>query len=166
MKPKYSSKMRQKQRERARANRAESKESKKPKTTSAERMRKLRERRKAETSGMASEPGVVSTSRAAQAMVIDTDSEQSTQSLRESTQYWSRSLCNSHNSTFVINLFCYLCNICILIHTTFIFFLHFYTHLDVFTQKSFSSISKILPTAFFPQICKHFGCLFWNDSTI
>jgi hypothetical protein len=36
-------------------------------------MRKLRERRKAETSGAASEPGVASTSRAAQAMDIDTD---------------------------------------------------------------------------------------------
>jgi hypothetical protein len=61
MKPKYKSKMRQKQRERARANRAESKESNKPKTTSVERMRTLRECRKAETSGVASEPGVVST---------------------------------------------------------------------------------------------------------
>jgi hypothetical protein len=74
MKPKYMSKMHQKQRERARANRAESKESKKPKTTSVERMRKLRERRKAVTSGVASEPGVASTSRAAQAMDIDTNS--------------------------------------------------------------------------------------------
>jgi hypothetical protein len=46
MKPKYKSKMHQKQRERARANRAESKKSNKPKTTSAERMRKLRERLK------------------------------------------------------------------------------------------------------------------------
>jgi hypothetical protein len=53
MTPKYKSKMRQKQRERARANRAESKESNKPKITSAERMRKLQERRKAETSGVA-----------------------------------------------------------------------------------------------------------------
>jgi hypothetical protein len=59
MKPKY--KMPQKQRERARANRAESKESNTPKTTSAERMRKFRERRKAETSGGVSESGVVST---------------------------------------------------------------------------------------------------------
>jgi hypothetical protein len=75
MKPKYKSKMRQKQRKRARANRAESKESKKPKTMSAERMRKLRERGNAETSGVTSEPGVASTSRAAQAMDIDTDSE-------------------------------------------------------------------------------------------
>jgi hypothetical protein len=49
-------------------------------------MRKLRERRKAETSGVASEPGVASTSRAAHAMDIDTDSEQSTQSQTESTQ--------------------------------------------------------------------------------
>jgi hypothetical protein len=72
--------MRQKQRERARAKRAESKELNKPKITSAELMRQLRERRKAETSGVASEPGVASTSRAAQAMDIDTDSEQSTQS--------------------------------------------------------------------------------------
>jgi hypothetical protein len=78
MKSKYKSKMRQKQWERARVNRAESKESNKPKTTSAERMRELRERRKAETSGVASEPGVASTSRATQAMDIDTDSEQST----------------------------------------------------------------------------------------
>jgi hypothetical protein len=48
MKPKYKSKTRQKQRELARANRAESKESNKPKLPSAERMRNLRERRKAE----------------------------------------------------------------------------------------------------------------------
>jgi hypothetical protein len=61
MKPKYNRKMRRKQRNRARANRAESKESNKPKTTSAEGMGKLRERRKAETSGVASEPGVSST---------------------------------------------------------------------------------------------------------
>jgi hypothetical protein len=79
--------MRQKQREKDRANRAESKESNKPKTTSMERMRKLRERRKTETSGVASEPGVASTSRAAQTMNIDTDSEQSTQSQTESTRY-------------------------------------------------------------------------------
>jgi hypothetical protein len=52
---------------------------------SADRMRKLRERHKAETSGVASEPGVASTSRAAQAMDIDTDSEQSTQNQTEST---------------------------------------------------------------------------------
>jgi hypothetical protein len=74
MKPKYKSKMRQKQLERARANRAESKESNKLKTTSAERMRKLRERRKTETSGVASEPGVASTSRAAQAIDLKTPS--------------------------------------------------------------------------------------------
>jgi hypothetical protein len=86
MKPKYNSKMRQKQWERARANRAESKESNKPKTKSAERMIKLRERRKAETSSVAREPGVASTSRAAQARDIDTDSEQCTQSQTESTQ--------------------------------------------------------------------------------
>jgi hypothetical protein len=73
MKPKYKSKMRRKQRERARANREESKESNKPKITSVERMRKLRVRRKAETLGVASEPGVASTSRAAQAMNIDMD---------------------------------------------------------------------------------------------
>jgi hypothetical protein len=53
MKPKYNSKMRQKQREMTWANRVESKESNKAKITSAERMRKLRERRKAETSGVA-----------------------------------------------------------------------------------------------------------------
>jgi hypothetical protein len=129
MKPKYNSKMRQKQRERARANRAESKESNKPKTTSAERMRKLRERRKAETSGVASEPGVASTSRAAQAMDIDTDSEHSThQSQTESTQDSTRSLCNSNNSTFVIHSFSYLCNKCILIQKTFISF-HISTHI-------------------------------------
>jgi hypothetical protein len=86
MKPKYKSKMRQKQWGRVRGNRAESKESNKPETTSAERMRKLREHRKAETPGVASEPGVTSTSRAAQAMDIDTKSEQSTQSQKESTQ--------------------------------------------------------------------------------
>jgi hypothetical protein len=62
MKLKYKSKMRHKQREGARGNRAESKESNEPKTTSTERMRKLRERSKAETSGVASEPGVASTS--------------------------------------------------------------------------------------------------------
>jgi hypothetical protein len=61
MKPKYKSKIRQKQRERIRANRAESKESNQPKTVSAERMRKLREHRKPETSGVASEQGVAST---------------------------------------------------------------------------------------------------------
>jgi hypothetical protein len=80
MKPKYKSKMRQKQRKSARVNRAESKELNKPKTTSAEQMRKLRECRKGETAGVASKPGVASTSRAVQAMDIDTDSEQSTQS--------------------------------------------------------------------------------------
>jgi hypothetical protein len=84
MKPKYKSKMRQKQREKARANRAESKEMNKPKITSAERMRKLRERRRAETSGVASEQGVASTRRTAQEMDIDTDSEQSSQSQTES----------------------------------------------------------------------------------
>jgi hypothetical protein len=63
MKTKYKSEMRQKKRERARANRAESKESNKPKTTPAERMTKLWERRKAETSSVASEPGVASISR-------------------------------------------------------------------------------------------------------
>jgi hypothetical protein len=120
MEPKYKSKMRQKQRERARVNRAESKESSKPKTTSPERMKKFRERRKAETSGVASEPGVASTSRAAQAMNIDMDSEHFTQSQMESTQYSTKSLCNSHNSTFVIHSFCYLSNKCILIHKTFI----------------------------------------------
>jgi DNA-binding transcriptional regulator YiaG len=52
--------MRQKQRERAQANRAESKELNKPKTMSAERMRNLRECHKVETSGVASEPGVSS----------------------------------------------------------------------------------------------------------
>jgi hypothetical protein len=84
LKPKYKSKIRQKQREVL--------EKIGPKTTSAERMRKLREHRKAETSGVASEPGVASTSRAAQAMDIDTDSEQSTHSQTESTQYSTRSL--------------------------------------------------------------------------
>jgi hypothetical protein len=39
---------------------------------------------------MASESGVASTSRAAQAMDIDMDSEQSTQSRTESTQYSTR----------------------------------------------------------------------------
>jgi hypothetical protein len=52
---------------------------------------------------VASEPGVASTIRAAQAMDIDTDSEQSSQSQTEKTQYSTRSLCNSHNSTFVIH---------------------------------------------------------------
>jgi hypothetical protein len=85
MKLKYKSKMWQKHQERARANIAESKELNKPKTTSAERMRKLRERRKSEISGVESQPGVASTIRAAQAMDIDTDSEQSTHSQREST---------------------------------------------------------------------------------
>jgi hypothetical protein len=85
MKPKYKNNMRQKQKERARGNRAESKESNKPKTTSAEQMRNLRERHKTETSGVTSEPWVASISRAAQAMDIDTDSEQCTQSQTEST---------------------------------------------------------------------------------
>jgi hypothetical protein len=84
VKAKYKSKMLQKQRQRARANRAASKELNKPKAMSAERMRKFWERRKAETSGVASEPGVASTSRAAQAMDVDTHSEQSTQSQTES----------------------------------------------------------------------------------
>jgi hypothetical protein len=127
MKPKYKSKMRQKQWERARANRIESKESNKPKITSAERMRKLQECRKAETSGVVSEPRLVSTSRAAQAMDIGMDREQCTQRQTESTQYSTRSLCNSHNSTFVIHSFCCLCNKCILIHKTFISF-HISTH--------------------------------------
>jgi hypothetical protein len=61
MKHKYKSKMRQKQRERSWANRAECKKLNKLKTTSAERMRKLRESRKAETSAVANEPGVAST---------------------------------------------------------------------------------------------------------
>jgi hypothetical protein len=87
MKPKYKIMMRQKQRESARANIAESKESNKPKTTSAERMRKLRERRIAVTLGVTSEQGVTFTSRAAPAMDIDMDSEQSIQSQKESTQY-------------------------------------------------------------------------------
>jgi hypothetical protein len=77
MKPKYKSKMRQKQRERVRANRANSKESNKPKIPSADRMNKLRER-------VASEPGVASISRAVQAMDIDTDGGQSTHSQTES----------------------------------------------------------------------------------
>jgi hypothetical protein len=47
-------------------------------------MRRLWEHRKVETSDVASEPGVVSTSRAAQAMDIDTDSEQSTHRQMES----------------------------------------------------------------------------------
>jgi hypothetical protein len=42
MKPKYKGKMRQKQRERAQANRVESKESNKPKNMSVEWMRKRR----------------------------------------------------------------------------------------------------------------------------
>jgi hypothetical protein len=119
MKLKYKSKIHQKKREGAPANIAQSN---KFKTTSAERMRKLREGRKAETSGVASEPGVASTSRATQAMDIDTDSEQPTQSQTESTQYSKRSLCNSHNSTSVFHSFCYLCNKCSLIHKTSISF--------------------------------------------
>jgi hypothetical protein len=111
-----------------RANRAESKELNKPKITSVERMRKLQECRKADTSGVASEPGVASTSRVAQAMDIDTDSEQATQSQMESAQYSTRSLCNSHNSTFVIHSFCYFCNKCILLHRTLISF-HISTHI-------------------------------------
>jgi hypothetical protein len=55
-------------------------------------------------------------------MDIDMDSEQSTQGQMKSTQYSTRSLCHSHNSTFVIHSFCYLCNKCILIHKTFISF--------------------------------------------
>jgi hypothetical protein len=33
------------------------------------------------------------------------------------------------------------------------FFSHLYTHLDVFTQNSFGSISKILPTVFVFNLC-------------
>jgi hypothetical protein len=47
-------------------------------------MKKLQEHRKVETSGVKNKPGVASTSRAVQAMDIDTDSEQSTQSQMES----------------------------------------------------------------------------------
>jgi hypothetical protein len=65
VKPKYKSKMHQKHLERARANRSESKESNKLKTMSEEQMRKVREHCKAETSGVASEPGVASTSKVA-----------------------------------------------------------------------------------------------------
>jgi hypothetical protein len=83
MKPKYKSDTCQKQRERPRLNRAESKESNRHTTTSVEWMRKLRERRKAEPSGVVSEPGVASTSRAAQAMDIDMGSEQSTRAKRK-----------------------------------------------------------------------------------
>jgi hypothetical protein len=97
MKPKYKSKMCQKQQERARVNGAESKELNKPTITSAERIRKLRERHKVQTSGVASEARVASTSRVGQVMDIDTDSKQFTQSKTESTQYSTRSLCNSHN---------------------------------------------------------------------
>jgi hypothetical protein len=64
-----------------------------PKTTSAERMRMLRERGKAEASGVANEPGVASISRAAKAMDIDTDTEQSTQCQTAITQYSTRSFC-------------------------------------------------------------------------
>jgi hypothetical protein len=114
--------MRQKQRERAPEIEQSLRNRTKPKTASAERIRKLREHRKGEKSGVDSEPGVASISRAAQAMDIDMDSEQSTQSQTESTQYSRRSLCNSHNSTFVIHSFCYLYNKCILIHKTLITF--------------------------------------------
>jgi hypothetical protein len=115
----------QKQRERAGTNRAESKESNKPKTLSAEQMRKSWECCKAETSGVASEPGVASTSKAAQAMDIDTDSKQSTQSQMESTQHSTRSLCNSHNSTFVIHSVIFVINVFWYITLTFLFtFLH------------------------------------------
>jgi hypothetical protein len=97
-------------------------------------MSQLRERRKEETSGVASEPGVASTSRAAQVMDIDTENEQSTQSQTESTQYSTRSLRNSHNSTFVIHSFCYLCNKRILIHKSFISF-HISTCIKLFHAK-------------------------------
>jgi hypothetical protein len=103
-------------------------------------MRKLRERRKVETSGVASKPGVASTSKVAQVMDIDTDSEQSTQSQMESTQYSTRLLCNSHNSTFVIHSFCYPCNKCILIHKTFIYF-HISTCIYTFSCKKASVVS-------------------------
>jgi hypothetical protein len=141
MKPKYKSTMRQKQRKRARENGAESKESNKSKITSAERMTKLRKRRKAKTSGAASERGVASTSRAAQTMDIDTDSEQSTQCQTESTQYSTIWLGNSHDLTFVIHTFCYLCKKCNRNTSNFHFFSHFYTHLHVFTQKKASVVS-------------------------
>jgi hypothetical protein len=130
------------------------KESNKPKTTSAEGMRKLRERRRSETSGVASEPGVASTSRAAQAMDIETDSEQSTQSQTESTQDSTRSLFNSHNSTFVIYSFCYLCNKCILIHKTLISF-YISTRIWTCSRKKASVVSKIIPTPFSRLQCLH-----------
>jgi hypothetical protein len=75
-------------------------------------MRKLRKRRKAETFGVASEPGVASTSRVAQAMDIDTNSEQSTHSQTESED----------KTPGAIHSFYYLCNKYILIHKTFISF--------------------------------------------
>jgi hypothetical protein len=108
MKPKYMSKMCQKQREKSQANRTESKKSNKPNITSAERMTKLRER---------SPP----------------------RAKKESTQYSTRSLCNSYNSTFVIHSFYYLCNKCILIHKTFISF-HIYTRIQTFLRKKASVV--------------------------
>jgi hypothetical protein len=150
MKPNYKIKMRQKQRKRARANRAESKESNKPKIPSAERMRKLRECRKAETSCVASEPGVASISRAEQAMDIDTGTEQFIQSHMVSTQYVRRSLCNSHDSIFVIYCLCYRCNKCILIHKTYISF-HISTRFEMFAQKK-------MVWVVFKRYCRSFLC--------
>lgn len=52
-------------------------------TTSTERMRKSRQQHEVESSIMANESGVASTSRASQTKNIDTDSEQSTSSQDE-----------------------------------------------------------------------------------
>jgi hypothetical protein len=98
---------------------------------------------------VASEPGVASTSGVAQAMDIDMESEQSTQSQTKSTQYSTRSLCNSRNSTFVTHSFCYLCNRCILIHKTLIIFTFLHASRRFHAKKSFGSISKIPPAPLF-----------------
>jgi hypothetical protein len=70
------------------------------------------------------------------------------------TYYSTRSLCNSHNSSFVIHSFCYRCNNCILIHKTFISF-HISTRIQTFSRDKASvvSLKHYLPH-FFPSIVK------------
>lgn len=76
--------MTQKQQKRARTERADTRELNQPKTTSTKRMKELTQRGKAESSRVASEPGVTSTSRAVRTKNIDTSSEHSTESQEES----------------------------------------------------------------------------------
>lgn len=88
--------MLQKQIERVRGNRADTKESYLPNTGSTERNRKLQQPHKGE-------PAVASTSTAAQAIYIDTDNRWSTQNQAErkdQTPYMNRqNIMNLHDSS-------------------------------------------------------------------